>query len=434
MLRRVQHTTTRPTTSGSCAHAAHACRMLNTDMAMNRGEQDTSTPLVEDDPRRGPALRLITRTLAQAWEHNIFSEAAGAAFWQTLSLPPLLLGLLGSIGFAGDWFGPIVVQEVQKKMLSFAGTVFAPNVVEQIIAPTVSDILTKGHSEIVSVGFIVSWWAGSSAVAAFVDAITDAYGQYGIRHPVWQRIVALLTYLFALVCAIIGLPLLALGPGVLPAVFPRILQPTVADLVGIFYYPATAALLVIALTTLYKVALPRKLPWWRGLPGAALAMGVALLSSIGLRFYIQIVVSTGYTYGALATPIAFLLGAFLIGLAIIVGAHFNNAIEEMWPAKATPRQRRKRRRQEMDRAAERLRIQAGKDAWRRPGDTPAPPVEWASDPVDDTAVPAGSPDLSGSAGSTPAARRDERSATDAGGTGKGDGAAIPSRTTETSND
>lgn len=359
--------------------------MLKTEMAVNRGEPDTSTPTVEDNPRRGPALRLITRTLAQAWEHNIFSEAAGAAFWQTLSLPPLLLGLLGSIGFMGDWFGPIVVETVQKKMVSFAGTVFAPNVVEQIIAPTVSDILTKGHSEIVSVGFIISWWAGSSAVASFVDAITDAYGQYGVRHPVWQRIVALLMYLFALVCAIIGLPLLAFGPGFLPEVFPAILRPTVTDLVGAFYYPATAGLLVIALTTLYKAALPNKLPWWRGLPGAMLAMVVALLSSIGLRLYIRIVLSTGYTYGALATPIAFLLGAFLIGLAIIIGAHFNSAIEEMWPAKLTRGQRRRRRRREMARAAERQRIKNGEDAWQRTDDMPAPPVEWATEPESDTA-------------------------------------------------
>ncbi|HEY8373276.1 MAG TPA: YihY/virulence factor BrkB family protein [Pseudonocardiaceae bacterium] len=313
---------------------------------------------------RGP-LRLLSRTISRAWEDNIFSEAAEAAFWTALSLPPLLLGLLGSLGFLADWFGPEIVEAVQTKILAFTRTVFTPNVVEQIIAPTVEDILTKGRGEIVSVGFVLSLWAGSSAMASYVDAITVAYGQYEVRHPVWQRIVALLTYMVYLLVAVIGLPVLALGPDLLPEVFPTAWQPVVADAVDRFYYPVTGVLLVIALSTLYKVALPRKLPWHRGLPGALLAMVVFLLTSTGLRWYITWITSTGYTYGALATPIAFLLFAFFIGFAIVLGAHFNNAIQELWPARMTRRERRRWRRLEMERAAERLRSEQEAQTRRR---------------------------------------------------------------------
>ncbi len=98
-------------------------------------------------------------------------------------------------------------------------------------------------------------------------------------------------------------------------------------------------LLVVALATLYKVALPRKPPWYRGLPGAALAMVVFLLASVGIRVYLIAIGRTGYTYGALAAPIAFLLFTFFIGLAIVIGAHFNSAIQEMWPARLSPRRR-----------------------------------------------------------------------------------------------
>jgi membrane protein len=84
-------------------------------------------------------------------------------------------------------------------------------------------------------------------------------------------------------------------------------------------------------------------------------MAVFILSSIGLRLYIQWITTTGYTYGALATPIAFLLFVFFIGLAITIGAYFNSAIQDMWPAKMTRRQRRRWRRLEMERAASRIR-------------------------------------------------------------------------------
>ncbi|WP_223199246.1 YihY/virulence factor BrkB family protein [Solihabitans fulvus] len=326
-------------------------------MGPHTDNPERSTPEEGPPPmRRGP-LRLFARTLSKAWGGNIFSEAAEAAFWQTLSLPPLLLGLLGSLGFVGDWFGPEVVHAVQAKIIAFCRTIFSDSVVKGIIEPTVSDILTKGKGEIVSIGFVISLWAGSSAMSSFVDAITVAHDQYGVRNEVWQRIFSLLLYMVGLVLAVIGLPVLALGPDLLPKFFPDSWQPTVIQWVGMFYYPAIAVLLVIALASLYKLALPRKLPWHRGVPGAALAMVVFLLSSIGLRLYISWITTTGYTYGALATPIAFLLFAFFIGLAIVIGAYFNSAIEDMWPARMTRRQRRRWRRLEMERAAERIRTE-----------------------------------------------------------------------------
>lgn len=326
------------------------------------------------------------RTLAKAWHGNIFSEAAEAAFWQTLSLPPLLLGLLGSLGFVGDLIGHNTVAVVQQRIIVFCSQIFSPNVVETIIAPTVADILTKAQGEVASVGFLISLWAGSSAMASFVDAINVAYGQQGVRNEVWQRIFALLLYLVGLILAVIGLPVLALGPDLLPKVFPPSWRDNVAEIVGTFYFPVVGILLVLALATLYKLALPRKLPWLRGVPGAVLAMVFFLLASIGLRIYLIAIGRTGYTYGALAAPIAFLLFTFFIGLAIIIGAHFNSAIQEMWPARMTSRQRRSWRKLEMVRTAERLRTQ-DKDKKDKPAEDPparrtAPPTAPPTAPSD----------------------------------------------------
>ncbi|WP_037345278.1 YihY/virulence factor BrkB family protein [Sciscionella sediminilitoris] len=290
--------------------------------------------------KRAPLL-LVRRTLLNVWHGNIFSEAAKAAFWQTLSLPPLLLGVLGSLGLLGKWVGRQVVTDVESTIINLADKVFTQNVVTTIIKPTVEQILTTAQGEVASVGFLISLWAGSSAMAAFVDSITSAYGQYGVRNDVWQRIYALLLYLAALIVVIVGLPIIALGPTYLPSVFPNAWSKNISELVGIFYYPVIALLLALALTTLYKLALPRKLPWHRGLPGAVLAMVIVLLASIGLRIYISIITRTGYSYGALAAPIAFLLFTFFIGIAIVAGANLNAAIQTLWPAKPSRRSRKR---------------------------------------------------------------------------------------------
>src|ERR1044072_5309453 len=97
--------------------------------------------------RRGP-LRLVRRTMSKAWGGNVFSEAAEAAFWQILSLPPLLLGLLGSLGYVGGWFGPDTLDTVQAKITEWSRTAFSESVVNGIINPTVSDILKNGRGEI----------------------------------------------------------------------------------------------------------------------------------------------------------------------------------------------------------------------------------------------------------------------------------------------
>lgn len=345
------------TTPKACAADA---RTADTEQAARR------TPM-----QRGP-LRLLWRTLVKAWDDGFFGMAAQAAFWMTLSLPPLLLGLLGSLGFVSRWFGETTIALVQREILELATTVFTPEVVDQIIRPTVIDILTQGRSSIVSVGFVLSLWAGSSALASLVDSITAAYRQHTVRNPIWQRTFALLLYLVLLIGSVFVLPLLALGPGAIPDLFPVSMRDPVAHLVTVFYYPGLGALLVLALATLYKIVLPNKLPWHRGVPGALLAMVVFLVASTVLRRYIGWVTSTGYTYGALATPIAFLLFSFFIAIAIVVGAEFNNAIEEMWPAHPTRRDRRRWRRLEMARYAARVGAEDDRDERDSAGGTTTP--------------------------------------------------------------
>jgi len=96
------------------------------------------------------------------------------------------------------------------------------------------------------------------------------------------------------------------------------------------YYPGVAVGLILMVAT-YKVAPKHKHAWYRGLPGAGLAATVFLVASTGLRLYLSYVYSHGLTYGALATPITFLLFYYFISMAIIIGAQFNNALLEYYP-------------------------------------------------------------------------------------------------------
>jgi membrane protein len=291
--------------------------------------------------RRHRGRQLVMRTLVRAWDDNIFSESAAAAFWQTLSLPPLLLGLFGVLSYVGDLYGPDTIHAVQSQVVELVGPVFSREAVQDIIAPTVNDILTTARGEVVSIGFVISLWSGSSAMSSFVDAITRAHEQYLLRNPVWQRTLALLLYVGGLVTGIVALPIVAVGPERPARLLPSAVQDAARPVIDLVLSPPVIGLvLVLALTTLYKVALPLKPPWYRGLPGALLAAVVFLVGATGLRVYLDWLTGTGYTYGALAAPIAFLLGTFFIGMAIVLGAHFNASIQALWPVELRDRRNR----------------------------------------------------------------------------------------------
>jgi membrane protein len=56
-------------------------------------------------PSRHHIWRITKRALSKSWDDSIFSESAQAAFWSALSLPPLLLGMLGSLAYVAPCSG-----------------------------------------------------------------------------------------------------------------------------------------------------------------------------------------------------------------------------------------------------------------------------------------------------------------------------------------
>jgi membrane protein len=188
-----------------------------------------SDATVVDDTRKpakaSAAGRVVRRAAAGAWDDDIFTESASAAFWQTLSLPPLLLGLFGILGYVGGWFGPTTVADVEHWIVTNTSAVFAPDAGRADHRadgePDPHHGPRRGRVDRVPADL----WSGSSAMSSFVDAITRAHDQYERRNLVWQRCLAVLMYVVALCSGIVLLPIAAVGPGTLLALLPAVVQP-----------------------------------------------------------------------------------------------------------------------------------------------------------------------------------------------------------------
>ncbi len=330
-----------PETLTSTASTAESPAARTTQPWHRKGGPDPTA----DGPVQRRWRKVAGRTLSKAWDDSLFGISSQAAFWSAMSTAPLLLALLGLLGPVARLFGPDTIDIVRGQLDRFLRTIFSPEVAQNLLGETVTAILDSTRGGVISIGLLISFWAGSSAMSAFVEAITIAYGQHEVRHPVKERFFALGLYMIALFAGILLLPLLAIGPDFLPKLFPLGLRDEVTTVVSLAYYPTLAILLILLLATLYKVAPKHKHVWKRGLPGALLAAGLFIVASLGLRVYLTYAYSNGLTYGALTTPITFLIFYYLAALAIVLGAQFNNALLEYYPPKIQPvkRSRVKRR-------------------------------------------------------------------------------------------
>ncbi|MEU4493489.1 YihY/virulence factor BrkB family protein [Streptomyces sp. NBC_00210] len=280
--------------------------------------------------KRKMAWLLLKDTVNSAIEYRILGLAAEAAFFTLLSLPPLLLGMIGLLGYVDGWTNTNTVASIEENILNAARTVLSDRGVHDIAEPLLTDVTKGKRPELISIGFAIALWSGSRAVNVFIDTITVMYGLDGQRGIVKTRLLAFLLYIVALLIGAVVLPLAVVGPD-------RVVEllPWGTEVVAVLYWPVVILLSIAFLTTLYHVSVPVRSPWIEDVPGALVALGMWVLGSFLLRIYLTSTVEGPTIYGSLAAPIAVLLWIGISAFAVLVGAAVNAAIDRVWPSVAT---------------------------------------------------------------------------------------------------
>jgi membrane protein len=278
-------------------------------------------------PGAMPAARLTLETIRVCLRYRVTGLASEAGFFMLLSLPPLVLGLIGGVGYVGNWLGEDIVERVIQGIQQFSQRFLVPDVVTGTILPTADDVLKNGRGDLISLGFLLSIWSGSRALNVFVDTISIMYGQSGVRGIVRTRALSLTLYFLSLLVGIVVVPLVVIGPTWL-----KDLLPPKVDFLGLLYWPVVTILAVASVATLFHISTPRRSPWLRDVPGAVLTLVIWVLASFVLRGTITASVRGGKSiYGPLSTPIMLLIFLYALAIAVLIGAALNAAIRDMWP-------------------------------------------------------------------------------------------------------
>ena len=206
--------------------------------------------------------RLAARTTSTCFTYRVTGLAAEAAFFAILSLPPLVFGLAGTIGYVAQSYDVAQIDLFKNRVLYMASQVITPTTVDELIAPTLDEVLSGGRFDVVSLGFVLALWSGSRALNVFIDTITIMYGLGGKRGIVKTRMLSFGLYVVGLLLGMFLIPLLLAGPELVVKAFPHF-----AGTVHILYWPVLVILSVCFLTTLYHVSVPVRTPWREDIPG-----------------------------------------------------------------------------------------------------------------------------------------------------------------------
>jgi membrane protein len=273
-----------------------------------------------------PVWQVVAQTTGACLRHRVTGLAAEAAFFAILSLPPLIFGLAGAIGYVADRFDVQTIASFRVEVLRLSARALTPDAVNSVIAPTLDDVLSGGRFEVVSIGFVLALWSGSRALNVLVDTITIMYGLGGRRGIVRTRALSFSLYVVFLLAGVVLLPLVLAGPSLVDKVLPNRFE-----LVASLYWPGVLIGSICVLATLYHLSVPVRSHWRGELPGAALTLLMWIGGSALLRQVLSLSTGGSSIYGPLAAPIAVLIWLYVISIATLIGAAFNAAVDTVWP-------------------------------------------------------------------------------------------------------
>jgi membrane protein len=295
------------------------------------GKDEESMPDPESDAKPDSPSDLDKRswkyvarkTLREFSDDECTDQAAALTYYAVLALFPAMLALFSLLGVVGRAPQAVsAVKDIMKPLVS-ADTLktFTP----------ILDSLAKsqGASVALVIGLAGALWSASGYVGAFGRAMNRIY-EIDEGRPFWKlRPVMLLLTVVAVVLAAVALLMLIVSGPVAESIGNVIgLGGTAQTVWSIAKWPILALIVVLVVGLLYYTTPNVQQPKFRWISvGAAVAILIWVLASVGFAFYVANFSSYNKTYGSLAGVIVALLFLWITNLALLFGGQLDAELE-----------------------------------------------------------------------------------------------------------
>lgn len=263
---------------------------------------------------------IVLRVKDELGKDHLTVVAAGIAFYFFLALFPAMTAMVSLYGLVTE---PAQVEQQLSQL-----TAILPQQAHELVSDILRQIAEKpdqalGFSLLVSILF--SLWSANKGMRAVFEGVNITYHEDDGRSFLHKLAITLLFTLGAIVVLILCMALV-IG---FPAVVGRLGLPGfVQTLAQIARWVVLAAVIVLSLGLIYKVAPARDDPEFKWVSwGAVIATALWILGSLLFSWYVTNFGSFDKTYGSFAAVIILMLWFFLTAFVILLGAEINSEME-----------------------------------------------------------------------------------------------------------
>jgi membrane protein len=296
---------------------------------LHRTEESMPDP---DDNRKpdGPTelkkrswFYVLRKTMHEFSEDQCTDLAAALTYYAVLSIFPAMLALISVLGVIGQAGRAVkTVEDTLKPLLSQQTLDIVTKALEQVAS-------SQGAGVALVLGLATALWSASGYVGAFGRAMNTIY-EIDEGRPFWKlRPIMLLLTLIAVTLAAVALLLLIVSGPVARSIGNVIgLGDTALTIWSIAKWPVLALIVIIVVALLYYATPNVQQPKFRWISvGAAVAIVIWVLASVGFAFYVGNFGSYNKTYGSLAGVIVTLLFLWITNLALLFGGELDAELE-----------------------------------------------------------------------------------------------------------
>jgi membrane protein len=264
---------------------------------------------------------IFGRTGRAIYEDDCPGWAAELAFFWFLALFP---GLLFVVALAGV----LPVQHLIDAVVEGLARV-APGPALILVREQLVQIAQGPPRGLLALSLLGTLWSSSTAMTAIIDTLNNAYHVTEARSWGHVRLLAVGLTVVLTAFTLIAIGIMMIGPMVARHLEDGLGVPRrLALLWAIAEWPIVFGLMVTALGWVYYFAPNARRRRVRVMPGSIAATLLWMLASLGFRWYVRHFGEYQQTYGAIGGVIVALLWFYASGLAILIGAELNAAIED----------------------------------------------------------------------------------------------------------
>ncbi|MDB4924258.1 YihY/virulence factor BrkB family protein [Mucilaginibacter sp.] len=263
------------------------------------------------------AISLINEFL----EDSLLNKASSLAYNFMLAFFPGALFLFTLIAY-------IPVNNFQEKLLELLHTIM-PTYAYLAFESTIEDIIKHQNAGLLSLGFISALYFATNGVSNLMQAFNNSSLILEKRSWFKRRGIAMLLTVVISIALIIAIAMMIAGESVI-----TYMQSHVASKSHFWIYLLTLSrwliiviIFFVTISLLYRYGPSHKLKWGFLNPGAILATGLAILTSLGFTYYINNFASYNKLYGSIGTLIVVMLWLYLNSLILLIGFELNASID-----------------------------------------------------------------------------------------------------------